>query len=170
MCKANAIGYIGSALGLFVCYLLNWWIIFAIIALCFCSVASLITFVCKNINFHIPGYIYPCSLLSFKFKAPTIPVNISEDDNQLQVDVNISGYAKENLVASIGCDKLTISGKASKQSDKKYIQQEFGMVQDFTRDISVKDNHFDIDSADTKVENGVLSIVVDKKKQRILEI
>jgi HSP20 family molecular chaperone IbpA len=124
-------------------------------------VSTAITLVFDRIHFKLP---------KFNLQSPSIPVNISENDNQLQIDVNISGYAKENLSASIGCDKLTISGKAGKQSDKKYIHQEFGITKDFTRDISVKDSHFNIDSADTKVENGVLSIIVDKKKQRILDI
>ncbi len=98
--------------------------------------------------------------------AFTPSVNTREDENAYYIEVDLPGVKKEDIKVDIKDNTLTISGERKlkeevKEDDYYKIETAIGK---FTRTFTLPEDA-DIENIDAKSENGVLEIVIPKKKK-----
>ena len=97
---------------------------------------------------------------------------VRESDTKFTLELALAGYSKDDVKITMKDQTLTISSGGKKESSKsEYIQKGFA-IKPFTRVYTL---HSDVVVKDIVMENGVLSlsldrIVPDEKKERVLEI
>lgn len=94
-----------------------------------------------------------------------VPINIIESDNDFEVHVFASGFAKEDVKITIANDVLLISGSKHLPEDYKpnFSRQEFP-IKSFERSLAL--NHkVDANLITAKHENGVLIITLPKSEE-----
>ena len=92
-------------------------------------------------------------------------VNISQNENEVMVELRSPGFAKEDLAIEIGEDFVTISGETKKEdekksTDKQYFRREF-VHSNFSRTVSLP-ALVDSNKAEAEMKNGVLHIQIPK--------
>ncbi len=98
--------------------------------------------------------------------AFTPSVNTREDENAYYIEVDLPGVKKEDIKVDIKDNTLTISGERKlkeevKEDDYYKIETAIGK---FSRTFTLPEDA-DIENIDAKSENGVLEIVIPKKKK-----
>ena len=117
--------------------------------------------------------------VEFNFEKSFKPqVEISEDEKNLYLDLEIPGVKKDNINISLEENVLTIRGEKkneneSEKKDKKYLRSErcYG---EFSRSFTLS-SEINPDKIEAKFEDGVLSITLAKyepetPKERTIEI
>ena len=101
--------------------------------------------------------------------STTPAVNIIENDDEFNVEVAVPGLSKDDFKVRVDDnDRLHISFEKrveNSEKDKKgnYLRREFS-YSNFQRTMLLPDN-VNKDEVSAKVEDGVLSIVIPKKKE-----
>ncbi len=101
-------------------------------------------------------------------------VDISEDDKNFQVEVNIPGYEPKNIKVDLEEGRLIIQGQTEHEHEdkhKNYYRRERTSGQ-FYREISLPQN-IDLQKAQCHAKNGILKIIFPKtevKNRKSLEI
>tara|TARA_A100001015_G_C14707963_1_gene600896 strand:+ start:320 stop:757 length:438 start_codon:yes stop_codon:yes gene_type:complete len=86
-------------------------------------------------------------------------VAIKEGDNHVKIELATPGYKKEELKISIQEATLTIEGSQNNTEDKSKQDKSF------SKSLTIG-SHYDIENAKSQYENGILSIVIDKKEEK----
>ena len=94
-------------------------------------------------------------------------VDISEDNAQYHVKMNLPGVTKEDVKISMDGNLLTVSGERRKEEEKKdakyhLIESSYGT---FERAFTLPDNA-DADSIEAELTDGVLHVSVAKKQKK----
>ena len=101
----------------------------------------------------------------FKHQAFGPATNVIENENELQMQIIMPGFSKENIKIEIDNKILTISCEQKNQSQidsESYLRREFefsGFSRSFTLPSSTNQ-----ESISSKLENGILSITLPKMK------
>ena len=97
-------------------------------------------------------------------------LDVSETDDQFQVNVELPGMKKEDIDVSLENNRLTVSGERSfeKEHDKngtKYhrVESRYGA---FERSVQLPDN-VDAESIEAAYEDGILKISIDKSEDKV---
>ena len=97
--------------------------------------------------------------------------DIREDEKSYLINMDVPGLTKEDLNVSLDKNILTISGEKksdNEESDRKYhlVERRYGS---FKRSFRLPE---DIDSGkiSAKVENGILSITIDKAEEKLPKV
>lgn len=104
----------------------------------------------------------------------TPAANLSQTTEEIQVDLRLPGFTKENLTIEVGENFLVISGQIGENKpEKDVLHQEF-TTEAFTRTMSLP-THVEPNSAKAEMKHGVLHITLkkaleDKLKTRRVEI
>lgn len=98
--------------------------------------------------------------------APNI--DISENDNEFVIEVEVPGVDKENIQIDVENNILTISGERKfeeKKENKQYhrVETHYGI---FSRTLSLPDNA-DSESVKASYENGILTITINKSEKSL---
>ena len=105
-----------------------------------------------------------------KFEAPSMKTDVKEVDGNYELSIEVPGFNKEDITASLKNGYLTISAKHEENNDEnneqgKYIRRErrFGSCQ---RSFFVGDA---ITEEDIKASynNGILKLTLPKEKERL---
>lgn len=122
----------------------------------------------ETIHDRIQRYFDDFSNFGFSFADNFNPrIDISEDENSINVIAEIPGVKKENLKITLQDNILTIEGEKKKeeeQKEKNYFRSErvFGSFKrSFTLPAEV-----DSEKIDAKFENGSLAISIKKMEQK----
>lgn len=102
-----------------------------------------------------------------KTSAAAPAVNILENENEYKVEVAAPGLTKEDFKINVNDDnELTVSmeKKSENKEEKKgtYLRREFSYSQ-FQQSMILPD-HVDKEKISAKVDNGILTIDIPKKK------
>lgn len=95
-----------------------------------------------------------------------VPVNIRETDTAYEVEVVAPGLKKEDFHLAFAGDTLTVSFEHQEKSEgenKRWIRREYRSGS-FSRSFQV-DGTVDVDKAQARYENGVLSLTLPKKEE-----
>jgi len=96
--------------------------------------------------------------------TPAFKVDISEDEKAIFIEADMPGMKKEDVTVSMEDDVLSISanGSTARKREKGYhrIERSWGSL---SRSFTVGDN-VDSEHIDASYDNGVLKIVVPKKR------
>lgn len=96
-------------------------------------------------------------------------VNIKENQENFEVEMAAPGMNKEDFKVQLDGNMLTInSEKRSEQSEdsqENYTRKEFS-YQSFNRAFQLPKEVVDIDQIQAKYENGVLRLLIPKKKKQ----
>jgi HSP20 family protein len=95
-----------------------------------------------------------------------VPMNISETDKEVRLEVRIAGYDPKNIRVDVQNNLVTISGKAEQkeeQENESWYQREWSMGE-FTRQVRLPD-YADGANAVCKCRNGMLTINVPKRPE-----
>ncbi len=95
--------------------------------------------------------------------------NIKETDSGYELDIEMPGYAKEQIKVSLNDGYLTVSAeKAEREEDKnkRYLRKE--ITESCSRSYYVGDYVTD-DQIKAKYENGILSLSVPKAQPKKIE-
>lgn len=97
--------------------------------------------------------------------APQGPaVNITESEEQIEVELMLPGFKKDDVSLEIGHDFLTVSGEvASDSQDGQTVRQEF-VTSSFSRTIQLP-AAVESDSATAAMKHGILGIRLQKMQQ-----
>lgn len=131
----------------------------------------------ESIHDRIQRYFDDFSNFGFTFTDNFNPrIDISEDENSLNVIAEIPGIKKENLKITLQDNILTIEGEKKKEEetkDKNYYRSErvFGS---FKRCFTLP-SEVDSEKVDAKFEEGVLKINIKKlapqpKNEKVIEL
>lgn len=98
----------------------------------------------------------------------TPSIDISENDNEFVIEVEVPGVDKENIQINMENNLLTISGERKfeeKKETKQYhrLETHYGR---FSRSLSLPDNA-DSESVKASYENGILTITIDKSEKSL---
>lgn len=103
--------------------------------------------------------------LENKFPA----VNVSENENEYNVELVVPGFKKEDIKIKVDDDLLTISAESKTESEeekkKEYTRREYS-YNAFTRSFHLPDNAKN-DSIDAHFEDGVLKIKIPKSQTQV---
>lgn len=94
------------------------------------------------------------------------PANVIENDKSFRIELAVPGFAKKDFVIEADENRLSIyaSKKEEKQEeDEHYTRKEFSSSS-FERSFTLPQN-IDDESIDASYADGVLELVVPKKKQ-----
>lgn len=113
----------------------------------------------------IPG------LLKTEVNRPNIkghvPVNITENENDYQIDVVAPGYEKTDFKINVENNLLTISAEKKEEKNtnqqSKNIRKEFHL-RSFKRTFTV-DNKIDTEKIVAKYVNGILMVILQRKEE-----
>jgi HSP20 family protein len=96
-------------------------------------------------------------------------VNVSENENEYDVEFVIPGFKKDDIKIKVDDDLLTISAESKRESEeekkKEYTRREYSYSA-FTRSFHLPDNAKD-DSIDAHFEDGVLKIKIPKSQTQV---
>ncbi|MCC6289509.1 MAG: Hsp20/alpha crystallin family protein [Chitinophagaceae bacterium] len=102
-----------------------------------------------------------------EFRRPkyNVPINIIENENDFEVHVFASGFAKDDIRITVTNDVLFISGVKVLPDDYKpnFSRQEFP-IKNFERSLALN-NKVDAALIAAKYENGVLIIMLPKNEE-----
>ncbi len=98
--------------------------------------------------------------------APSI--NISENEKQFMIDVEIPGMEKEDIDVNLENRRLTISGERSFESEENgtefhRVERHYGS---FNRTLQLPES-VDEESIEATYKNGVLSVKVNKSEDKV---
>ncbi len=95
-------------------------------------------------------------------------VDISETDQQFEIDFYVPGIAKDQINIDLNDGKLTVSGerKLEKEIEGKNYRSVESNYGSFTRSFQLPDN-IDQENVSATFENGVLQVVVPKDEKKI---
>jgi HSP20 family protein len=103
--------------------------------------------------------------LENKFPA----VNVSENENEYDVELVVPGFKKEDIKIKVDDDLLTISAESKTESEeekkREYTRREYSYSA-FTRSFHLPDNAKH-DSIDAHFEDGVLKIKIPKSQSQV---
>lgn len=112
----------------------------------------------------IPG------LLKTEVSKPNIkghaPVNITEHENEYQIEVVAPGYDKGDFKISVENNVLTISAEKKMEDQKetgKSIRKEF-QLRSFKRTFTI-DNKIDSEKISARFVNGILMVTLQRKEE-----
>jgi len=97
-------------------------------------------------------------------KRSDMKCDIYEKDNKYHIEMDIPGFSKEDISIEVDDGYLTIKAIKTyeeKDEDKNYIRRERSYGE-YQRTFSLADA--DEDNVDAEFENGILKIVIPKKK------
>ncbi|MBX7094499.1 MAG: Hsp20/alpha crystallin family protein [Flavobacteriales bacterium] len=105
------------------------------------------------------------------YSASIPAVNITETENQFQIEVAAPGMNKEDFKVELENNILTIS---SDKEEKKEVSDEKGKFtrkefsyHSFTRSFSIPEKLIEQSKISGKYENGILQILLPKKEHQI---
>jgi HSP20 family protein len=90
-------------------------------------------------------------------------VNVSEKDNEYDIDVAAPGFKKDDFKIRVNDDVLTISAEAkmeNKEEDREYTRQEYS-YSSFSRSFRLPDNVKD-DQISASYQDGMLKLCLPK--------
>lgn len=95
-------------------------------------------------------------------------INISENEKQFMIDVEVPGMEKKDIGVSLENRQLTISGERKIENEEngtRYhrVETHFGS---FSRSFRLPDS-VDESSIDAQYSNGILSITIDKSEEQM---
>ncbi len=98
--------------------------------------------------------------------APTVPLEVSETDDQIIVRAEIPGISPEDIDVNLSGDVLTISGEKTEEHEeekggRKYSERSYGS---FRRSIQLS-SPVDPEKVAAKHENGLVTITLEKAAQ-----
>jgi len=95
-------------------------------------------------------------------------IDVSETDNQYQIDVEIPGMNKDDINLNVENNMLTISGERTfeQEEDGKQYHKKENRYGSFSRSFRLPEN-IDSESVDANYENGLLHITVDKSEEKV---
>src|SRR6185312_6653238 len=99
----------------------------------------------------------PVANNSFNFP----PVNISETNDNYELEFNVPGRKKEDFKITVDKSILTVSFEKTeeqKEEKKQFIKREF-LTQSFKRSFTL-DEKIDAEKIDAKYENGILMLTL----------
>ena len=96
-------------------------------------------------------------------------VNVSERENEFEVEVVAPGYNKADFKIKLEKDLLTISAETKENQEQKegekVIRREFTSSA-FSRSFTLPD-HIDGDQISAKYENGLLRVAIPKLEKKV---
>lgn len=96
---------------------------------------------------------------------PTSLSNIIEDGSSVRIDMCLPGRNKEDVKVEVDDGYITISSTGEdKNREQKYVLKEFS-ISPFRRRFKISSN-IDINSVRASFTNGILTVTVDKVKQK----
>ena len=107
-------------------------------------------------------------LLGADFTAHRPSVNIFEEDDAFGLELAVPGLNKEDFDIKVEKDQLIVKAKKAETNENaetktKYRRREFNFTS-FKRSFHLSDK-IDTNKIDAKYENGVLSILLNKKEE-----
>lgn len=96
-----------------------------------------------------------------------IPVNISENTDELRIEFLLPGYRKDEIKIEQEDGQLYLSADVQ-DGDQRYLSQEYSK-QSFERKFKIP-SHVDIDSLEATMKNGILSLLMKRIKPRKVDI
>ncbi len=100
--------------------------------------------------------------------APSM--NISENEKQFIIDVEIPGMEKENIDVNLENRRLTVSGERSFESESEENGTKYHRVErhygSFSRTLQLPESVND-ESIEATYKNGVLNIKIDKSEDKV---
>src|SRR6476646_10132874 len=106
------------------------------------------------------------NLFSGEFSTAVPAVNVSEDDEQFNVELSAPGFKKEDFKIESDNRMLIISGEHKTEEEKKtktFTRREFNYGS-FRRTFAMPDTVND-EQIDARYENGILKISLPKKDE-----
>lgn len=88
-------------------------------------------------------------------------VNITENETSYGISLEVPGFSKEDISINLNNDIITISSHIEKVNEN-YIKKEF-TKDSFERSFYLPED-IDVDNIDATMENGILSISLNKIK------
>jgi HSP20 family protein len=106
---------------------------------------------------------------NFSDTNTTVPaVNVSENENDFQIEVAAPGMTKDDFKITLENDTLTISSEKKEEHNEKkdgqYTRKEFS-YQSFSRSFTIPERIVDGDRISAKYNNGLLHITLPKKEE-----
>lgn len=101
-----------------------------------------------------------------EFSTAVPAVNVSEDNEQFQVELSAPGFSREDFKIESDNKMLIISGEYKKENESKektFTRREFNYGS-FRRTFSMPDTVND-EKIDAKYENGILKITLPKREE-----
>ena len=95
-------------------------------------------------------------------------IDISDDENNIYVEAEISGVKKEDIKITLQDNILTISGEkknTKEEKDKKNFFRSERVYGSFTRSFTLPED-INPDSVEAKFENGILNISIQKAQPK----
>lgn len=98
--------------------------------------------------------------------APKGPaVNVAESDTEVEVELMLPGFKKDDIDLEIGEDFLTVSGeREQEQGEERLIRQEF-VTHSFSRTIQLP-AAVETDNAVASMKHGILTVKLKKQPQK----
>ena len=95
-------------------------------------------------------------------------IDLSEDENQFEINVELPGMDKDNIDVSLENNQLTVSGKREwkQENDGKTYHRVETSYGEFTRSFTLPEN-VDEESISAKYNDGVLNITIDKAEDKV---
>lgn len=98
-------------------------------------------------------------------------VNIKENETKIKIEVAAPGFKKEDFSVQLEKNMLTISAGSDQQvkennEGERYTLKEFSFSS-FKRSFNLKDNIVEAEKIEANYENGVLSIILPKKVEKV---
>ena len=95
-------------------------------------------------------------------------IDISETDDQFQVQVELPGMERDDIEVSLENSVLTVNGERKfeeKENGKKFhkVESHYGT---FSRSVQLPEN-VDADSVDAHYKDGILHISIDKSEDKV---
>lgn len=94
-------------------------------------------------------------------------LNVSQDEDRAYIEATVPGLSKEDVGVEYKDDKLCITGsakQASKASTRQYVHHEIKSGR-FERCIGLDSSIFDPDSISASMENGILTVLIEKRSE-----
>lgn len=104
-------------------------------------------------------------------------VNISENEDQFEIELMAPGYRKEDLHIEVEGELLTLRAERKNQeekSERNYLRREF-QIGSFERQFRLPEDKIDSEKIEARFEDGVLLVSLPKKAEvkkasRLIEI
>jgi HSP20 family protein len=101
-------------------------------------------------------------------------LNITEDDKNLYIEASCPGLKQEDINVEWAENVLTIRGKSinktkTEDKDKRFLRRELHQSS-FARSLCVDEHHYDVNSIQAELKDGLLKVSLKKIPQDIPEI
>jgi HSP20 family molecular chaperone IbpA len=98
--------------------------------------------------------------------APKGPaVNVAESETEVEVELMLPGFKKDDIELEIGRDFLTVSGHMDQEKEGQLVRQEF-VTHSFSRTIQLP-AEVDDDSAVATMKHGILTVRLKKQSPQV---